>query len=76
MEIEMEQFLNSTIINAQEIFTKKEKAAWAKFEAVRDAEYKGAGSRAIKKSAIDAARLALKIELTAAEDEYAAAVGA
>lgn len=72
----MEKFLNKTIINAQEIFTKKEKAAWEKFEAVRDVKYEGKGSRAIKREAIEKARHILQIELTIAEDEYAAAVGA
>ncbi len=72
----MEQFLNSTIINAQEIFTKKEKAAWSKFEAVRDAKYEGKGSRAVKKLATDTARVILNMELDTAEDEYARSVGA
>lgn len=72
----MEQFLNSTILNAQEIFTKKEKEAWIKFYQVRDAKYEGKGSRAIKKEAIAKAREELNISITRAEDEYAAAVGA
>lgn len=72
----MEQFLNSTIPNAQEVFLAKEKRAWSKFEAIRDAKYQGKGSRALKKLSVDAARVILKIELEAADNEYAVSVGA
>jgi len=70
------KFLNKEVLNAQEVFAKKEKAAWAKFEATRDAKYEGKGSRAIKKEAINAARVILAAELEAAENDYAKEVGA
>lgn len=70
------RFLNTTVLNAQDVYSKKEKAAWAKFDAVRNTKYEGKGSRAIKHAAIAEARDALKIELNAIDDEYARAVGA
>lgn len=72
----MEQLLNSTIPNAQHIFSQKEKALWDNFFKVRDTKYTGKGSRATRKQAVDDARKHLKIELEKIEDDYARAVGA
>jgi hypothetical protein len=70
------KFLNEEVLNAQEIFYKKEKMAWDKFESVRDAKYSGKGSREVKRLAIAEAKKILDIELKQAENEYAKSVGA
>lgn len=71
----MKQISSTVAITAQEVYSKKEKAAWDKFEAVRDATYTGPGAQAAKSSAIRAARAVLRQELAAAEAEYFAATG-
>lgn len=68
-------FLNKEVLNAQEIFSKKEKHAWEKFQTILTAKYEGKGSRAVKFKTVESARISLKEELKSAEDEYARAVG-
>ena len=54
----------------QRIYSQAEKAAWAKFDEVRNTKYTGKGSRAVKDAAISEAKAILDRELSLAEDAY------